>query len=76
MAYRRKRRSTYRARGRGGYGRSSRSYRSGYRTRRRRVSRRASQRIVIQVVGGATGGVLTSPLTLGKKSYRPVRARF
>lgn len=76
MAYRSYRRRSSRAGYRGRYSRGARRYgRAGYRMRRRRVSRRASQRIVIQVVGGP-GGVLTSPATLGKKSARPVRARF
>jgi len=65
--------------------RTSRStYRTARRsTRRRAAPRRASrrraaprgQKIVIQLVGAPTG-TMVSTATLGKKSGRPVRARF
>lgn len=76
MAYR-TRRSYGRPRARGGY----RSRSSGYGRRRvarrgRRVSARGrTARIVVQVVGGPAG-VAASPLSLGQKAARPVKARY
>lgn len=71
MAYYRRRRVARRS--------SYRTRRSSYRrpVRRRRVSRRRSgaTRLVIQVVGGP-GGVAASPVTLGSKAARPLRARY
>lgn len=68
MAYRRR----YSSRTRGTYGRR-RTARS--RTRRRRVGRARTARVVIQVVGAGPGAAV-APLSLGKKSNRPVKARF
>ena len=71
MAYRyRRRRTTRRSYSRGRY--APRTYR---RYSRRRRSTRRQQRIVIQVVGGM-GGVAASPVSIGSKAARPVRARF
>lgn len=70
MAYRyRRRRTTRRSYARGRYRPTYRRY-----SRRRRSTRR-QQRIVIQVVGGM-GGVAASPVSIGSKAARPVRARF
>lgn len=70
MAYRyRRRRTARRSYSRGRYARTYRRY-----SRRRRSTRR-QQRIVIQVVGGM-GGVAASPVSIGSKAARPVRARF
>jgi len=76
MAYTRRRRSSYRTRRTSSRRPARRSYgrrRTSYARRRRSTGR--TQRIVIQVIGGP-GGVATSPVTLGSKSARPVRARF
>lgn len=71
MAYRyRRRRTARRSYSRGRY--APRTYR---RYSRRRRSTRRQQRIVIQVVGGM-GGVAASPVSIGSKAARPVRARF
>lgn len=43
---------------------------------RRRATRRTAPRIVIQVVGGPSGAVAASPLAIGMKGSRPVRARY
>lgn len=59
------RRSNYQARGYTG----RRTYR---RTGRRRT---VTPKVVIQVIGGS-GGVPVSAQVLGKKMYRPVRARY
>lgn len=76
MAYRRRRtrRSTYRSRG---YSTARRSYgRRRYTGRRRRRSTGGrTARIVVQVVGGG-GAVPASPVALGMKAARPVRARY
>lgn len=74
MAYRRRRRSTYRSRG---YTARYRSYgRRRYTGRRRRRSTGSrAARIVVQVVGGG-GTVPASPVALGMKATRPVRARY
>lgn len=77
MAYRyRRQRRRYSAR------RGTSRYRTtgGYRGRRtyRRTGRRrgGQQRLVIQVIGGSTGGVAVSPITMGQKAARVVRARY
>lgn len=72
MAYRRRRRTARRS--------YSGRYASRYArpVRRRRTSRRRTartSRIVIQVVGGGST-VPASPVALGFKSARPVRARY
>lgn len=75
MAYR-PRRGRY-SRGRTSARRSYRSYsgRRSYGRRRRAAPRRGNARIVIQVVGGG-GTVPASPVALGQKASRPVRARY
>ena len=74
----------YRAR-RGRYSRGRSYSRASYRSygrrrpvrgrRRRSTARRGNARIVIQVVGGG-GTVPASPVALGMKAARPVRARY
>lgn len=67
----RRRSSGYRSRA-GGY---RRSYRGSSYGRRRRTARRAPARVVIQVVGSANG-VTASPVSIGMKQRRVVRARY
>lgn len=71
---RRRRRSTYRS---GSYRRGYTGYSRRRTTRRRRGTARGGRtaRVVIQVVGGAAG-VAASPVAIGMKGSRPVRARY
>lgn len=71
MAYRTRRRSSYRAAPR----RSTRARPSRRRTSRRK-STRASPKIVIQVIGAPGAGVPVSASQLGKKTRRVMRARY
>lgn len=75
MAYRTRRRRSYRSRGRSMYGSYRRNYRTRSRTRRRRSTGGRTARIVVQVVGGPAG-VAASPMALASKGARPVRARY
>lgn len=81
--YRRRRRSSRRTYARGYRRRSTSSYRrrtSSYTrrrvSRRRRGARRQTVRVVLQVAGVPGGLAAASPVSLGQKTNRIVRARY